>query len=215
MASDEAKVRVRLDTRQAKGELRGLTKEGSKAAGRVGAGIRRGIGRGLGAIGLGVGIGAGMAALKGPTQGGISALISQTLGATGHQIARGIFGDKLPEAIGRAGALEKLKASRGFMLGLTGKAPGAKAQFDFDATMGTIKALGDQTISADPQFRNEAAQVLSKKLMEAAEAIGKFVQYVRSPSVLGPGGPVDKFIGGNPLLDALMPKKKGLGKGGR
>jgi hypothetical protein len=214
MASDEAKVRVRLDTRQAKSELRGLTKEGAKTAGRVGGGVRRALGRGLGAVGLGVGIGAGMQALRGPTQGGISALISQTLGAAGHQIAKGVFGDKLPEAIGGADALQKLRASHGFMRGLTGKEhPSEKPIYDFNKMMATIQARGDQDLSADPQFRNEAAQKLAKKLTEAGEAMQKFYKVITGQSKLKAFGPLQNMTGApirwGDVWDHWFPKKKG------
>ena len=127
MASDEAKVKVRLDTRQAKGELRGLTREGGKTAGRVGAGIRSAMGRGLGAMGLGVGIGAAMATLKGPTQSGIVASIDQTLGPLANKAAQALTpgGRKtLALNISRKAALERLMTSGYAMArGLAGGKP--------------------------------------------------------------------------------------------
>ena len=59
MARDEAKVRVRLDTRRAQSELRGLLTESRRTAGRIGSKLRGTVGRGLGVVGLGAGIGTG------------------------------------------------------------------------------------------------------------------------------------------------------------
>ena len=63
MAIEEMTVRVRLDTRQAKADLRGIGKEGLAASRRVGGGGREvsgGVARGF-ASGLGIGAGLGFA----------------------------------------------------------------------------------------------------------------------------------------------------------
>jgi hypothetical protein len=62
--ADETKVKVKLDTRQAKAELGGLVRESARAAGKVASGIRSTVGRGLGAVGFGAAIGTGVSAVR-------------------------------------------------------------------------------------------------------------------------------------------------------
>jgi hypothetical protein len=174
MARDEAKVKVRLDTKQAKGELRGLTQEGAKAAGRVGAGIRSTLSRGIGAVGLGVGIGAGMAALRGATQSGLTSIITQTLGGLGQRFAQGTLGaENLAKAAGGAQALQEILGGYSQVVGHRDpKAPlprGMISDFQQRERYHTETARGAGRILRDPQFRNEAAQWLDNKTTKVGE----------------------------------------------
>jgi hypothetical protein len=65
MARDEAVVRVRLDTSQAKADLEALVKQSEGTSGRVGDNIRESLGRGLGiAAASGAAFGAGFSAIR-------------------------------------------------------------------------------------------------------------------------------------------------------
>lgn len=164
--SDEAKVKVRLDTKQAKGELRGLSKSGSQAAGRIGGGIRRGIGRGLAFTGLGVGVGAAVSAIRSPSQGAMGAMISQTFGALGAKISHNLFGEAGYEAQGGARALQAV--SDAYAPGGGGPhAPGAREMFKFYKSQYTREATARGAFAQDEEFRNETAQKI-------ADAVEKF-----------------------------------------
>lgn len=184
MARDEAKVKVRLDTRQAKGELRGLTQEGAKTAGRVGAGIRSTLSRGIGAVGLGVGIGAGMAALRGATQSGLTSIITQTLGGLGQRSAQGILGaENLAQSAGRAQAFQEVLQGYSHVVGSRDlKAPlprGLIPDFEQRARFHTTEARGAGRMLRDPQFRNELAQFLDAQVTTFGEAIGTMADWIK------------------------------------
>lgn len=190
MASNEAKVKVRVDTRQAKGELRGLTKEGAKASRGVGAGLRSVMGRGFAVLGIGAGIGAAAALLKGPTQGGISAIFGQTFGAAGHVFAQGMLGEKGFEAQGRAKALGEIAQLYGPIRGITGKEPqGAFENFEFRAKRYTDFARGRGEFLADPKYGNEAARELVGGMKEVADKLDQL-----NKSLIGGRG--STFTGG-------------------
>lgn len=208
MASDEAKVRVRLDTRQAKGELRGLTKEGAKAGGRVGGGIRSALGRGMGMIGLGVGVGAGMAALRGPTQGGISAIVGQTLGPLGQQMYGGITGVTGITARARARALPQVIAAYGYQRGLGGEdapAPqGAKQMMDHLTNFYSVEERGRQAFLSDTKFAgNDAA----KKIDTVIGTMQELIEVLKDPKKAFKQSPF------GPQL--LNPNSQFIKKGGR
>ena len=91
--ADETKVKVKLDTRQAKAELSGLVRESARAAGKVASGIRSTVGRGLGAVGFGAAIGTGVSAVRGATESGIGDVVGEALGGVGAQISEFVLGD--------------------------------------------------------------------------------------------------------------------------
>jgi hypothetical protein len=91
--ADETKVKVKLDTRQAKAELGGLVRESARAAGKVASGIRSTVGRGLGAVGFGAAIGTGVSAVRGATESGIGDVVGDALGGVGAQISEFLLGD--------------------------------------------------------------------------------------------------------------------------
>ena len=129
MATQETKVKVRLDTRQAKGEMRGLVKESSRMAARAGAGIRSAVGRGLGVIGLGAGVGTAVAAVRGATQSGIGDVISESLGGYGVQLERWALGDLALDARASRTAREQTVQNFAQVVGTLGTVPPAVKQY--------------------------------------------------------------------------------------
>ena len=68
---EEARVRVRIDTRQAKADLRDLGKDAAATGGRVSGGIRSALSTGLRASGVGAAAGAAFGAVRGAVSGGL------------------------------------------------------------------------------------------------------------------------------------------------
>jgi len=110
--TQEAKVRVRLDTSLAKGDLDSLTTSARGAVNRIGGTIRQNVGAAVGAVGgfaagTATGLASGaMSSLRGPSQSTASALMGDTFGALATQIEMALFGDAGPKAKAAAGARE-------------------------------------------------------------------------------------------------------------
>lgn len=100
----EAKVRVRLDTSLAKSDLQGVVNAAQGTAARIGGTIRQQLGAGVNAAGNAVSgtiagaTGGALAALRGPTQGTASALMTDVFGALATQLEMAVFGKAGPEA---------------------------------------------------------------------------------------------------------------------
>lgn len=90
MASNEAKVRVKLDTKGAKTDLKGLAAEAAKGAGRIGAGIRSRVGRGMSMIGIGgltvAGVAAGVGAAATSGVGDLASAVLRAGQAQGSRV---------------------------------------------------------------------------------------------------------------------------------
>ena len=67
----ETKVRVRLDTRQAKGEMRKVRKEGERTAGSISEGLSATIRRGFAMTGAGAAFAGGIGAARAAVSGGV------------------------------------------------------------------------------------------------------------------------------------------------
>lgn len=100
---DEAKVRVKLDTGEAKRQMSDLVKFSGNAASRLGSIL----GSGVRAAGLGAGIGIGIGAIRGPLEAGASSIIGEALGGYGAQLENWAFGDLAPEARAARAAREQ------------------------------------------------------------------------------------------------------------
>ena len=91
--AQETKVKVRLDTRQAKSQLTGLVRESARSAGRLTNNIRSVVGKGLGAVGMGTAIGTGISAVRGATESGVGDVIGESLGGFGKMAEEFFLGD--------------------------------------------------------------------------------------------------------------------------
>lgn len=121
--ADEAKVRVRLDTTQAKAELTSLTHEAARTAGRVGTWVRGRVSRGLGMVGLGTAVGTGIAAVRGATEGGIGDVFSEALSPIGAQLERALLGDLSLDARASKAAREETISAFGAIAGAQNRIP--------------------------------------------------------------------------------------------
>ncbi len=167
MARDEAKVRVRLDTRQAKGDLRGLTRAAAGVAGRVGGGIRRAVGRGLGAVGLGAGIGTGLAAVRGATQSGLGDVIGEAFGGIGAELAQTLLGDLDEKAKASRTAREETIQAFGAIAGQTGKVPpGAQNYFNQIRSLRLQEEKGRELFERDERFRGPGIGDMIDRIMD-------------------------------------------------
>lgn len=173
MTGDEAKVRVRLDTGQAKAELAGLSKLAASAAGRIGSGITSAVSRGVNAIGLGAGIGAGVAAVTSPTRGGIMDVAGESFGGIGAKLEEFFLGDLGQKARADRAAREETIGAFATVAGIQGRIPpGAKSYFDQVRSLRLQEEQGRTLFEKDSDFRSVSPQDLISRIMEA---LGKLI----------------------------------------
>jgi hypothetical protein len=127
--AQETKVKVRLDTRQAKGELNNLSRDSKRTAGKLGQNIRSVVGRGMSAVGLGAGIGAGISAVKGAAASGVGDIISESTGAYAEMAQQMIFGDMREGARASRRAREETIQAFGAIAGARNEIPPEARQF--------------------------------------------------------------------------------------
>ena len=169
MAREEAKVRVRLDTRQAKSELRGLTRSAAATAGRVGTGIRSAVGRGLGIVGLGGGVGIGLGAVKAATSSGFADVIGEALGGIAARCATKVLGEGAVQDA-RASKTSRDETIQAFGLltqGGTQVPPGAMNYFNQIKVLHLEKEKVAQMFREDDNFRGPKLDEVIKKIMTA------------------------------------------------
>lgn len=174
---DEARIRVRLDTRQARSDLREMAKEGQTTAGRVGGRLRAGISRGLGLVGAGAAIGAGVQAVRGATAGGIGDIVGEALGPLGSLLRESTLGKMPAEARATKSAREETIGAFGHVTGITGKIPEAAPRF-FEAVRDIRLDVerGRDKIATDSRFATEAGAEIQKAVKSAGTAIGNFAK---------------------------------------
>ena len=164
--AQEAQVRVRLDTRQAKGDLRALSKQAGKTAGNIGKGLRRSVGRGLGAIGLGGGIGVGLAAVKGSTSSGFGDAVGESFSAIGAQLNDFFLGDMDDQARATRKAREETIQAFGFQAGASGSIPpGARQFFENRRAEFEQEEIGRSKFEQDKQFKGPDIDDIIARIM--------------------------------------------------
>jgi len=171
---EEVKVRVRLDTRQAKGELRDMTRDAESTAGRVSGGIRRALGRGLRAVGFGAAIGSGIAAVRGATESGIGDVVGESLGGIGAQLAQFFLGDLDDKARSSRRAREEAIATFGTVAGIRNEiSPGMRNWFDATQKRMEKEERGRQLFERDEQFRGPGLDDLVTRIMQGLAGLLK------------------------------------------
>jgi len=175
--AQEATVRLRLNTRQAKAELRDLNKEARKSSGRITSGIRRAVGSGMGAVGLGGGIGLGLAAARGATQSGFGDVIGESFGAIGAQLNDFFLGDMDDKSRAIRKAREETIAAFGFQAGAKEGIPdGAKQFFDNRVSEFTQEEIGRSIFEKNEDFRGPAIDdILSRITTSLGELLSQAV----------------------------------------
>lgn len=171
MAKDEAKVRVKLDTTQAKRDLRGLAKQGQATSGRISKGVRGALGRGFGALGVGAAVGVGIAAVRGPTAGGIGDVVGEAFGGIGAQLSRLLLGDLKPEALADKFARDQTRQAFGQSEAMA-RSPGAKSYFDNIRAIQLDREKGALVFEEDTRFRSTNAKDLVDRIMAG---LGKLI----------------------------------------
>lgn len=94
----EARVRVSLDTKRAKGDLRKLVQEGQRAGSRISGSVSGALRSGIQMAGLGAGVGAGVAAVRGAASSGAGDIASDLFGGWGRSFEHWAFGDNADQA---------------------------------------------------------------------------------------------------------------------
>ena len=166
---DEAKVRVRLDTKQAKADLEDLGKQGAGTAGRIGSGIRGSFGLGSSMAGGAVGgfLESRARGIAGQFQGAASAGANDILGEytnmVGAMAGKAIFGDLSPEARARSMARESTIQAFGPLGRDAHNNPSALRFFDATARLNMPKELGRQGFEADTRFAGVTAETAKEQ----------------------------------------------------
>lgn len=176
LGSNEAKVRVRLDTSQAKSELADLTRRGAAVAGRLGSGLRSVAGAAIG--GAGIGVGAVGAALSAPTLGGVGDVLGDALGPWANKLRNTLLGGKTASARAAAAAREQTINTFGTMVGIQGRGPALDSAHSFYQQIYRLRLQaeeGRQIIEEDIRFRGEAGRKLAEKF---SDTLNRFMDVI-------------------------------------
>lgn len=167
--SDDVKIRVVLDTKDAQTALNSLGLGSGQGGGSTSTGSTAPAGGGGGGGGIGgFGLGkiAGIAAaiglsrpLLGPSVSGFGDIIGEKFGATGTQLEMAAFGNMPAEARASMQARKSVEDTFAYQTGRSGLPAQAKASYDAQFARNFLKEKGIQQIEADPQFRKDAVDV--------------------------------------------------------
>lgn len=162
--TQEAKVRVRLDTGAAKADLQGLTQSAAATAGRVGDGIRNAIGNGMSSLNPFSGaVGQASGAISGSASGGVSDVLGEAFGGWGVSIENFLLGDLGPEARAARQAREETIQAFG-QISAHAIPEGAKGYFDQVKSLRKDAETGRMRFEADPRFRGASPEDLLKRV---------------------------------------------------
>ncbi len=164
----ETKYRVRLDTRQARGDLRGMMRDAKRTAGAVGQRIRSTVGQGLRFTGVGAAIGGGIGAIRATAASGIGDVMGETTSRLGFQLGEYISGDLNEQARASKSAREETIQAFALQAGATGQVPqGAKAFFNSIRDIRLQREKGAELIRGDAAFYGPGAGDLGGQLKTA------------------------------------------------
>ena len=175
--ADEAIIRLRLDTSQAKRDLAELVNEASEASRGAAKSHRSAIGRGLNAAGLGVAFGAGMEAIRGATASGVGDVVGEALGGFGVQLEQMFLGSLGQDARASMAAREETISALGAVAGAQNKIPpGAKSFFDSVKSLTFLEQRGRTLFEMNDDFRGPGIGDIVDRVMQGfAELISKAV----------------------------------------
>lgn len=165
--AEEAKVRVKLDTSQAKRELDGIGQAAEATGRRAASGLRRAVGAGFKLVGAGAAFGTGMAAVKAATTSGIGDIAGETFGGWGAWLNELLLGKVDDEARAKRRARQDLQESMSMITGMRGHVPdNAEAIFNQTARLYKYEEVGRSLIEQDTRFRGPGLEVLVAKIIE-------------------------------------------------
>jgi hypothetical protein len=164
--AQETKVKVRLDTRQAKSQLTGLVRESARSAGRLTNNIRSVVGKGLGAVGMGTAIGTGISAVRGATESGVGDVIGEALGGFGKMAEEFFLGDLNEDARASRTAREETIQAFGAIAGARGEIPPEARQFyNSIKTLRMDEERGRELFETDTQMRGPGIDKVIDRIM--------------------------------------------------
>jgi hypothetical protein len=164
--AQETKVKVRLDTRQAKSQLSGLVRESARMSGKLTNNIRSVVGKGLGAVGLGAGIGMGISAVRGATESGLGDIMGEAFGGYGAQASELAFGTLNEESRAARSAREETIQAFGTIAGARNEIPPeARSFYNSVKTLRMEEERGRELFETDQQFRGPGAGDLVDRIM--------------------------------------------------
>lgn len=181
MASNDAKVKVRLDTKEAKGELRGLVREAEASAGKVAGNVRGAISKGFGFVGAGAALGTGLAAVKGATHSGVGDVMGEAFGGVGAQIAEFFLGDLDDKSRAARSAREETIQAFGTVAGASNRVPpGAKKFFDQVHALRLQEEKGRGIFERNERFQGPGVGDMVDRIMAGfGELISRGVQELK------------------------------------
>jgi len=179
----ETKVRVRLDTRQAKSEMSGLKREGEKTSAKLSSSLRSAVSSGFSAVGLGCGIKLGVTAVRSATQSGFGDVISESLGGIGAQLADFFLGDLDEKSKASRAAREETIQAFGAITGARGGAipPGALQFYESVRSLRLQEEQGRDVIERDERFRGPGiGDMIDRIMTKVGELISQAVDELAS-----------------------------------
>ena len=163
----ETKVRVRLDTKQAKSEMREVRREGERTAGGLSGGLSSAIRAGFAFTGAGAAFAGGMAAVKGATQSGFGDAFGGAFGMLAQSFNDFLLGSIDDEERAIRSAREATISAFGQTTDLA-TSPAAKRFFSDTKAIELEKEKARSAIMGDPAFQGMGFE-------ELAEAFGRRV----------------------------------------
>lgn len=187
MTTQEAKVRLRLDTREAKAELASVARAGRSTAGAVAGTVRGALKKGFGLVGAGAAFGTGVAAVRGATQAGIGDVVGESFGRYGAELAQWALGDFDERAKAAKLAREETIAAFGAVAGETNRIPpGARQFFDQVKALRETEERGRELFERDAYFRGpEATEIIDRVVSGIGEAISNGVSWLADQLRIG------------------------------
>lgn len=190
MAVDETKVRIRLETSEAQGQLKELVESAGTARQKISKFYQSTIGAGINAIGLGGAFATGMAVVQGATQSGLGDVLSDVLQPLAKHIENTIFGDKSMEARALKSAREDAIHTFGTIYGATGAFPiGTMAYFKNRQSIAMMQQRTRNAFESDPAFHLDPQKLIDQVKKGIHDLLSEFVELIWQ-KFIGGAGPI-------------------------
>lgn len=155
----ETQFKVKLDTKQAKGQLRSFTKDAARGAAAISGKLRSAVGRGMSMVGVGAAIGTGVAAVRGAASSGIGDVVGEYSGYLGSQMGEAVFGDQDNQARASKSAREETMQAFALVAGAQGAVPqGAVDFYNGIRAIREQQEKGRDIIAQDSRFYSPGVQ---------------------------------------------------------